>query len=117
MRRFDVQTTQMSLSVLFVSAGVLFDDTGLEWVNGPVNRIIWEAGGNILVNRECFWKKTQVEKNNNNQAMCNYLQTEQCHSTNLENFLITSREMLSLFVWCYLQNASHSAMLKSGFLV
>ena len=37
MRRFDVQTIQMSISVLFVSAGVLFDDTGLKWVNGPVN--------------------------------------------------------------------------------
>ena len=49
--------------------------------------------------------------------MCNYLQSEQYHSIDLLNLLITSRETFSLFLWYYLRNASHSAMLKSGLLM
>ena len=43
-----------------------------------------------------FVKENQDRKNNN-QAMCNYLQYEQCHYIDLVNLLITLREMFSLF--------------------
>ena len=76
----------------------------------------WEAGGSIPGNRECLWEKTQIEESNN-KATCNYLQSEQCHSIDLLNLLITSRKTFSLFLWYYLWNASHSAVLKSRFLM
>ena len=69
------------------------------------------------MNCECLWQKTQREKNYNSQAMCSYLQSEQCHSIDLLNLLITSREMFSLFLRYYFWNTSHSVMVKSGFLM
>ena len=44
-------------------------------------------------------------------------QSEQCHSIDLVNLLITSKEMFSLFLWYYLWNGSHPVILKSGFLM
>ena len=50
--------------------------------------------------------------------MCKYLQPEQCHSIDLVNLLITSWGMFSPFLLLLLiLLASHSTMLKSGFLM
>ena len=78
--------------------------------------VIWEADGNIPVYRECLWKKTLIEKNNN-QAMCYYLQPEQCHPIDLVNLLITSREMFYFFMILLelLLDTTTFCMLKSGF--
>ena len=42
-------------------------------------------------------EKTQIEKNDS-QAMCTYLQSEQCHSIDPLNLLNTSQGMFSHFL-------------------
>ena len=37
------------------------------------------------------------KKNYNNQAMCSYFQSDQCHSIGLLNLLITSQEIFPVF--------------------
>ena len=59
----------------------------------------------------------RIPREKNSQAMCSYLQSEQCHSIDLLNLLMASQEMFSLFWGYYCCNASHSVMLKSGFLM
>ena len=60
-------------------------------------------------------KKTQIEKNDS-QAMCTYLQSEQCHSIDPLNLLNTSQGIFSHFLQYQLWHASHSVMLKSRIL-
>ena len=53
------------------------------------------------------------DRRKNNQAMCNYLQSEQCHSVDLVNLLTTSREMFPPFTkYLYCGNLKMHSQLR-----